>query len=73
MSTYTIATLATRAAQRAARRLGPKPQTRAERRKRADDLMSTGAVGLSALAAAWYAGNVGAARADIYGTELSDR
>jgi hypothetical protein len=69
MSTYTIATLATRTMRRAARRLGPKPRTRPERRKRAHGLMGIGAISLSTIAQAWYSGDVGAARADIYGTE----
>jgi hypothetical protein len=69
MTTYPLTTLTTRAAQRAARRLGPKPRTRAERRRRADNLMGIGAISLSAIAQAWYSGDVGAARFDIYGTE----
>jgi len=66
MATYTIETITTRETTRQTRRLGPRPGRQAERRRLAKRLLGRGAVSLSAVALAWYAGDVAAARADLY-------
>lgn len=47
-------------------RLGVAPRQAKERRRRADYLLSSGAATLLAIAAAWYAGDVEAAKAELY-------
>lgn len=61
MTTYTP-TVTTRQA----RRLGSTPATPADRRRRADYLMSIGAATWAAIVAAWYAGDDAAVRAEVY-------
>lgn len=51
---------------RDAGQLGPAPEREAARRARASVLLGTGRVTLAAIAQAWYAGDVAAARAEIY-------